>query len=225
MKHVLLVVLWFVAVLVAGPSRSIAQNLRSPSMNLEFHRAQAAWKSGGSLLEAKARLDRVIEAGPDDTEALVLRARVELAMKHYADALRDAQHAAELRPDHGDAQFVLVQAARLAGDTTTALAALERSLALVESDPVKHIVLSREALLLGEHETCESLARVAVALDGTNAEAHYQLARALAVQGKMEAAVLLVSRGLEDGLLTVDYVREDPVLDSTGVARAALSRD
>ncbi|MDX1741831.1 MAG: tetratricopeptide repeat protein, partial [Rhodothermales bacterium] len=163
--------------------------------------------------------------GPSDTEALLLRARVELAMKHHADALRDARRAAELQPDHGDAHFVLVQAARLAGDTTAALTALERSLALLESDPLKHIVLSREALLLGEYETSESLARVAVALDGTNPQAQYQLARTLAIQGKTDAAALVVRRGLEDGLLNADDIRQDPVLDSTGVAGATLSPD
>ncbi len=194
-------------------------------MNLEYHRAQAAWKSGGSLLEAKARLDRVIEAGPDDPEALLLRAQVELAMRHHSDALNDARRAAGLAPKLGDVQLVLVQAARLAGDTTLALQALERSVDTIKSDPHKHIVLSREAMLLGQHATSESLARVAVALDGANPEAHLQLARTLAVRGNQGAAVLILTRGLDEELFTTDKIRRDPVLDSTGVSGLVLQQD
>ncbi|MDX1741920.1 MAG: hypothetical protein R3178_11525, partial [Rhodothermales bacterium] len=73
MKRVRIGILWAISLCVVGPAALEAQVVRSPRMNLEFHRAQAAWKSGGSLLEAKARLDRVIDAGPDDAEALLLR--------------------------------------------------------------------------------------------------------------------------------------------------------
>ena len=224
MKFVTTGVLWAVMAL-ASIGTTEAQIVRSPQMSLEFHRARAAWKSGGSQLEAKARLDLVLEEGPDDAEAYLLRARVELAMKHHADALSDALRAAELNPTLEDAHFVLCQAARSAGDTTLAVQALERSLASIESDPLKHIVLSREATLLGQHETAESLARVAVALDGTNPEAHYQLARTLALRGNHDAAVLILTRGLADGLLTPDYVTADAVFDSTGVGKAAVRQD
>ncbi len=208
--------MWAVATLV--PAVAAGQIVRSPAMNLEYHRAQAAWKSGGSLLEAKARLDRVLEAGPDDVDAYLLRARVQLALKHGADALADVRRAAELDPESVDAQFVLCQAARVTGDTTLAVQALERSAERLEPDPLKHIVLSREAMLLGRYELSESLARVAVALDGTNVEANYQLARALALRGMLDASALILNRGLENGTFTLQAIGADAVFDSTGAA-------
>ena len=211
------------AICALVPLTVSGQTIRSPEMNLEFHRAKAALKSGGSLLEAKTRLDRVLDAAPTDTDAYVLRSRVQLALRRHPDALSDARRAAELDSVSGEVQFVLCQAARAAGDTTLALQALQKASSTIEADPLKHIVLSREAMLLGHFDTSESLARVAVALDGTNPEAHYQLARALALDGKKDAAVLILSRGIDEGRLSADYVAQDPVFDSTGIGAMVIS--
>jgi hypothetical protein len=48
---------------------------RPPAIEVQFHRAEAAWKTGASLHEAKARIDRVLEEIPGDVDARKLRAR------------------------------------------------------------------------------------------------------------------------------------------------------
>ena len=77
---------------------------------------------------------------------------------------------------------------------------------------------------LGQGEGLPGLARVAVARDGANPEAHYQLARALAAGGNVDGAILILSRGLKDGLLSSDYIASDTAFAATGVAGTVLSR-
>ncbi len=211
-------------VLVAAPRSAFSQDRRSPEISAEFHRAESAWKSGGSMLEAKARLDKVISAVPQDGDALKLRAKVQLAMSRVDEALADARKAVELLPEDGEAHLILCEAARLAGQLEVALQAMENAARFINSDALTHIRLSREAMLLGRYEEAESLARVAVALEPRSVEGRYQLARSLALRGKVEMAAAVLVKGLEESLLEAGAIADDPILDSTGVSGQVLNR-
>ena len=94
-----------------------AQVVRSQEMNVQYHRAETAWKSGASVLEVKTRIDRVLKALPDDVEALKLRAQVLLKLDRVAEALADVQRAVALSSKDGEAHLILCEAARRNGDT------------------------------------------------------------------------------------------------------------
>ncbi|MBT8399833.1 MAG: tetratricopeptide repeat protein [Rhodothermia bacterium] len=212
-----------VALLLLGHTlAATAQDIRSPAQSAEFRRAEAAWRSGGSLLEAKERLDNVIASLPADSDALVLRTKILLAMDRNEEAYQDARAAAQLKPEDGEVNLLMTRAARLVGDTTAALAALRRASTTISSDSHSHLRLSVESLHLNRLEEAESLARVAVALDPQNGHARLQLARVLAVRGNVEAAVKALTAAMERSLVTRGRIEEDSILVWTGVARRVL---
>ncbi len=213
-----------VASLVLGHGSVVAtaQDIRSPAQNAEFRRAEAAWRSGGSLLEAKERLDNVIGSLPADAEALVLRTKILLAMERNEEAYQDARKASGLRPDDGEVNLLMTRSARLVGDTTAALAALKKASVTIPSDSHSHLRLSVESLHLNRLEEAESLARVAVALDPQSGQARLQLARVLAMRGNVDAAAKALSAAMERSLVTRGRIEGDSILVWTGVARKVL---
>ena len=70
-----------------------AQDFRPPELNVQFHRARTAWSTGNSLLEAKARIDRVLAALPEDVEALKLRSSILADLGRDDTAFLDAAEA------------------------------------------------------------------------------------------------------------------------------------
>ena len=200
-------------ILFADPA--YAQTNPDELIQMNFHRAETAWRNRTSLLEAKVRADHVLRDAPNHADALKLRAEVLMAMERYEEALRDAKHAASLNPNDGAAHLILAEAARLRGDSALARSSLEQAARLaIEEGAEFHIRLSRSALLLEEKEweMAESYARVALAKDQNYAAAYYQLARVFAMQDRTEAAVTTLLRGFQANLLDGVYLREDSTL-------------
>ena len=192
--------------------QAYAQVDRPPELDMHYHRAEAAWRSGMSMLEAKARVDRVLEALPDDVAALKLRAQVLLAMSRYGEALSDARHAVRLASGDGEAHLILSEAARLSNDRALALKALEAAAEHVLDDPVLHIRLSWNAAELGQLEQAESYARIALALDPALPAAYYQLARVFVQRQNEEAAAEVLVRGLRRSVVDPVTIEQDPLL-------------
>ncbi len=188
------------------------QIVRSPELNMQFHRAEAAFKSGTSLLEAKARVDRVLEDLPDDIEARKLRAEVFIAMGRPKDALVDARRAAQLAPGDGEAHLLVSEAARLSGDYELAIQAMDDAAEHAPDDAPLHVRLSWNAMEIGQLEKAEAFARIALALRPNDAAAYQQLARAFILQDKHEAAAEILARGLRSAVIPLDAVRRDSVL-------------
>ncbi|NBC18577.1 MAG: tetratricopeptide repeat protein [Bacteroidetes bacterium] len=209
-RYVLLV--WFLVCGLVLVEPGMAQNVRSPDLNAQYHRAETAWKSGASMLEAKARVDRVLEARPDDAEALRLRAQVLMGMGRLDDALRDARRAVAVAPRTATSQLVLCEVARHAGEREVAAQALQDASELVFDDAALHVRLSWNAVLLEQVEKAEAFARTALALDGENPSAYYQLARVFVLQGEDEAAATVLRNGFQRALLDPSTVRSDSVL-------------
>lgn len=197
------------------PSPQLApplQPVRPPGLNQEFHRAEAAWKSGTSPLEAKARVDRVLEELPHDTEALKLRAQVLLSMSRPEAALADIQHAIDLGARDGEAYFILCEAARLSGKSALARHALDAASDLVFDDAALHVQLSWNAVALDQLNQAEAFARVARALDPHDPMAHYQLARVFVLKDRLDDAAAVLAGGLEAAVVDPMVVVQDSVL-------------
>lgn len=188
------------------------QDFRPPELNVQFHRAHTAWSTGNSLLEAKARIDRVLEELPDDVEALKLRAAILMDMDRPDDALADANRAARLAPDNGEAHLLRCESAAQTGRDQDAEEALETASNLFLERIDHYVRLSACALRIGAVTRAESLARVAVAQDDTNPRGHIQLARVFLGTRRPNDARSIVNRLIEANSLSRMAVMADSQL-------------
>ncbi len=189
--------------------RRTQHNLRPPELNVQFHRAETAWKSGNSLLEAKARIDRVIVALPDDVEARKLRAGIYLSMEQPQNALIDARAAARLDPSDGEAHLLVCEAAVRTNQNKLASGALSLSSDLLLGRPDLHIRLSQCAVDLGQLDDAEAYARIALAGHDTSAAAYLQLARVFVFARKIQKSLTVLEKGLKLGLVKPRQIRGD----------------
>lgn len=192
-------------------TRSI-EPVRSPELNQQFHRAETAWKSGTSPLEAKARVDRVLEALPNDAEARKLRAQVLLSMNRPEAALADVQRAIDLGVRDGEAYLILCEAARLSGKPDVAKQALDAASDLVLGDAALHVRFSWNAVALDRLEQAEAFARVARALDPWDPMAYYQLARVFVLKDQVDDAAAVLASGLEASIVDPLVMSQDTTL-------------
>lgn len=206
------IVLVLVCTISLLASSAEAQPVRSPELNLQYHRAEVAWKSGGSVLEAKARVDRVLAVLPDDVDALKLRAQVLLGLNKPDEAVRDARKATTLRVADGEAHLILAEAALAAGLRDQALVALGHASDRVLHDAGSHVRMSWIASNLGNEAWAEAFARTALALDPREPAAYMQLARVFAEGRRMDQAAEVLARGLRRAVLGTDSVARDSTL-------------
>ena len=210
---------WFftslVTILLMGGQGAYGQTQPSEQVQMEFHRAQTAWRNQTSILEAKVRVDQVLRDAPNHAEAWKLRAEVLIGMHRYEDALHDAEQAILLASEDGGAFLILAEAARLNDNAELARSSLEKAATLsINAGADFHIKLSRSAVLLGESELnmAESFARVALAKDPNYAEAYYQLARVFVLQQRNDDAATTLLRGFHADLLDPVYIGLDEIL-------------
>ena len=186
-----------------------AQSVRSPELNLQYHRAEVAWRSGGSVLEAKARVDRVLSELPEDVEALKLRAQVLMSLQRPEEAVSDARKAALLDAADGEAHLILAEAALACGEHEVAIGALGRAADRVLNDASSHVRMSWVAAELDRIAWAEAFARTALALDGRDPAAYYQLARVFLRQQKRDQAAEILARGLRASMLDATAIGGD----------------
>lgn len=207
----------FVIFLATGSTDALSQIKPPEQVQMQFHRAETAWRNQTSILEAKVRVDQVLRDAPTYASAWKLRAEVLIAMERYADAMRDAEQATLLDPQDGDAFLILAEAARLNNQPLLARNSLKKASNLsLDAGADFHIKLSRSAALLGEADLrmAESFARVALAKEPDYAEAYYQLARVFVLQERTEDAATTLQRGFQAELLDPVAVSYDSLLSS-----------
>jgi tetratricopeptide (TPR) repeat protein len=207
MRSLLLLLTLAFAIPAAGQSVT-----RPRQLNEQLQRAQTALVSGSSLLEAKARVDRVLAQLPADSEARVLRAEILLSMGRFEAAAVDAREATRLQPASGAAHLALAEAAFKTGHLADAELAMNRASQLLVDDGAAHVRIARIARDLGRNEQSVAFARIAVALTPASSIAHYELARAFTVSANTDAAASVLASGLEGGLLSPDLIRSDSIL-------------
>jgi len=185
---------------------------RPARLNVQYHRAETAWKSGNSLLEAKARIDRVLKEMPADAQARKLRAGIHMSMGHPDKALVDARAAAAVNPFDGEAHLLQCEAGVRAGANKAALDALNRSAGLLLDRSTFHVRLSRCAVALQQYNAAEAYARTAVAGNIQDADAYLQLARVFVLGQNEDKAVTVLERGMKTQVLNLSIVRQDSLL-------------
>lgn len=201
-------------ILLAGLALpSSGQTVRPPELRQEFHRAERAWRTGTNLYEAKIRLDRVLEAMPDDAQARLIRARVLLDLDRPAEALADARVATDIDSSDGSAWLVRAEAAqKLVDARDEALDALDHAADRITEGVDEHVRLSWVAQSLSEVDRAEAFARIALALGPDEPAAYWRLAEVFAKQGRPGDAETLIARGLEDGVLSRTSLLAHPIL-------------
>lgn len=199
-------------VVVAACPPAMGQPVRTPELNQQYHRAEMAWKSGTNLLEAKARVDRVLRALPDDPEARKLRAQVLLRLGRPLQALQDARQAVRLRPADAEAHLVRCEAALRSGFLKEAEEALDAAAERALEGVDLHVRLSWNAVELGQLDKAEAFARIALAQSPPRAAAYYQMARVFVLKAEFGQAATVLARGLEAGLLDPAVVTADATL-------------
>lgn len=164
------------------------------------------------MLEAKARVDRVLQELPEDVEALKLRSQVLLSLQKYPEALADAARAVALDSTDGEAQLVLAEAAWQLDQPETAIRALGQAADQLLTDARAHIRMSWLAMELGLPDKAEALARIALILDANEPTAYHQLARVFAQQGKVDEGAEILLRGVRASLLNRATIERDSLL-------------
>src|SRR5690606_16232053 len=120
--------------------------------------------------------------------------------------------AVQLQPSNGDAHLALAESSFPLGDTATASQSMDRASRLLVDDAAAHVRLSRLARALDRPDRAVAFARIAVALEPNNAACHYELARAFIASSNAAAAASVLTKGLQVGLLSEEYIAGDEVL-------------
>jgi cytochrome c-type biogenesis protein CcmH/NrfG len=204
---VLALLVW--AGFAALPASVLAQSVRPAEMEVQYHRALIAWESGNSLFEAKARIDRVLTAQPDDVEARMLRASILMDLGRPEEAIDDALFAVQLQPANGEAQLILCETALANSNPSMAKRALAEASDLIVDNIQSLARLSMCALSLEDTARAESLARIAVALDESDPRGAIQLARVFVRTERTQAAVTLLDNLVSKSLLTESAILND----------------
>lgn len=140
--------------------------------------------------------ETMLRADPRDVGLHDDVALLYLGMGLAADAVRHFEASAALRPESAPAQFNLGTALAHAGRLDDAVAAFRKSLEARPEYALAHTNLGRVLLTQGKTADALSHLQEAVRLDGTNAQAIFGLAEALAAMGSYDRAVAMADRAL-----------------------------
>jgi len=186
-----------------------AQTVQSADTKVQFHRARTAFESGNSLLEAKARIDRVLKEDPEDVEALKLRSSILMGLGRKEDAIDDAIFATRLAPKDGEAQLLLCETAYANENMPLASEALKNATDVIAKQVSWLVRLSVCALSLGDTHRAESLARTAVAANDLEPKAHIQLARIFVRSGRNQDAISVLNKMVSNALVSEKAILQD----------------
>ncbi len=184
----------------------------SQELSMQYKRAQTAYRSGSSLREAKARVDRVLREAPEHADARLLRAKVLLRMERNEEALLDARAALRNDPQSFEAHVILTEAARLSGADALALRTLQAAAAIVVDDAALHLRLAWNAMAMEEVDHAEAFARIALRQDEQQPLAWLQLAKIFLLQDRTDDAAMILQKGMEQDVLVRKQLEADEML-------------
>lgn len=156
---------WYGLALVAEKNGDWSEMfaLLSKVMELDAKHLQAQIMSGRLLLAA-GQLDKALEASnitmelaPQDADVLSLRAAVFYKLEDTESAVKFANAALAISPNHVDALVVLATARLAAGDDTQALAYLDQGIAQDEGNVALQLIKIDVLNRLGQVDAAESI--------------------------------------------------------------------
>jgi adenylate cyclase len=177
--------------------------------------------AAGRTADADAAFDEALAGNPGSFDAHLFYGRHAFASGQHAKAIRMYQRAHELQPDDYQTLALLATSYRKVGDlahftanSRAAMTRIDRHLELYPED-VRALQLGSTVLAgLGERERAAEFAERALALRPDQFAAIYNAACAFALIGERERALGLVERFRESGWGNLDWIAEDPDLDS-----------
>lgn len=165
---------------------------------------EAAWRElGRSLLavgeyrQALAAEKTALTITPRDFEALVVAGECNMRLGHVDDAAFLFKKATEVKADHPPAWHKLGLAYYSLSQFGRAANALEACVRQTPRDSIAHSYLGRALCETADFDRAIEHHRLALELDGDNAEFQYHLARTFLVSWRFEDAIPAYARALE----------------------------
>jgi tetratricopeptide (TPR) repeat protein len=109
-------------------------------------------KEPDRVKEGREIVDRVLAAKPTDPGGLFVKGKLDIAEKHFDEAIRSLRGAIDQQPDWAKAHFLLGSALALSGERTAARTELARALEIDATMVDARRLLADVHAALGEHE-------------------------------------------------------------------------
>jgi len=142
----------------------------------------------GRYDEARVLTEDVLKKSPRDTDALLVRAQIELDRNEYANAIADLRAVLRDQPRSVPVQRMIARAYIANGDPALAEQALRNAIDLAPGDTGVRIELARLLAQTQRSEQAVTLLEETVRLDPTNADARESLVQAYLAKRDFAAA-------------------------------------
>lgn len=171
----------------------------------------------GEFVTALGLCARAHEIDPDDPETLMLIASILYDMDRKQSAVQTYVALLDNRPDHLEARYSLAKLYMEAGETSLAVAHLDRAILINPRDPRAYNALGILRDQAGEHQAAQALYRTALKRDPQNHSLRNNLGLSLALSGQREEAIEVLAA------LAVDPKVDRTVLHNLEAAYASRS--
>lgn len=146
-------------------------------------------KQPEQLEEARLVVEALLKENPTHPEALLVKAKIDMAQNRSKDSIGSLHAALESRPDWAQAHFLLGSALALQGDKTAARSELARAIELDATLVDARKLLAQIHQDLGEHEYAAEEARKYLRERPDDARLRITLAQSLVSQGRRDEAM------------------------------------
>jgi tetratricopeptide (TPR) repeat protein len=146
-------------------------------------------KDEAKLAEARSTIDALLKDNPTHADALLVRAKIDMAEGKAKESVGSLHAALEARPDWPQAHFLLGSALALQGDKTAARSELARAIELDATLVDARRLLAQIHQDLGEHEYAIEEARKYLRERPADTRVRITLAQSLVAQGKRDEAM------------------------------------
>jgi len=181
-------------------AQKTAQNAKSVQAGMPFASPQSPGiqhaialavqhHSAGRLSEAEKLYQQVLQADPNQPDALHLLGVIAYQTNRHEIAVDFIRKALANRPDFADAHYNLGNALMGLGNLDDAAASFQRAVAINPNSPAAHSNLGLALQGLGNNDDAIASFRKAIAAKPDFAEAHFNLGNALKNLGRLEDAV------------------------------------
>lgn len=178
----------------------------------------------GNIAQARADIDIILKAAPDNREALLSRATFAFLDRKYDDAIADLRTVLRREPS-SEAALLLARSYVGAGDLVVAK---DTYRTLLDQDPANAAAAKELAVLLsgeGDAAAAAEILRAFVAVRPDDAEASAALVQSLLAQRELAAAEAEAQRGIASGAAgAVGEQQLGLVLQAKGSNAEALAR-
>jgi protein O-GlcNAc transferase len=177
-----------------------------------------AFQQGGNLAGAEQLYRAILDAQPDQFDALHLLGVIRLQQRRNEEAIGLIRTALRVRPNVVEALSNLAKGLALIGRDDEAVEQFDRALAIRPDDPGTLVDRGRVLARLARHAEALASFQRAIAVNPNNVAAHYQLGRVLQAQGRHREALASFDQALT---INRDFVE---ALDRRGLSLRALGR-